>query len=98
MQLLSVPICIAIPFFCMWSLQQHRHHGECSRAIPAWGLQDWIIRIAVASLAMSYVQKAFERLANSDPANLVDIWRDLSILCVVVARVWLSIKKESDPR
>ena len=101
MQILSFHICIAIPFFCLWAIQQHRGDYQprnkwCAKSVlRAWPLKDWVFRLAVASLAMAYVQKAFERLDHHDLATWVDIWRDASVLFVAVARVWQSVRNEA---
>lgn len=82
MQLASIIICVLMPLFCLWTLQQT--HG--------WTAQNTLFKIAVASLAVAFTQKAFERISGVDAATLIDVWRDMSMLGIAMGKVWLGLR------
>lgn len=55
------------------------------------GAMGWLLRAAMASLALAYLQKAMSRI-EGNYATEIDIWRELSLLAVICCRVSIKAK------
>lgn len=81
---LSIHTCFFTVFALLLRLRKASIHG---------GLIAWILRIAMASLAIAYLQKAFSRMEGSF-ASEIDLWREVSLLLVIVCRIQIKSKTE----
>ena len=76
LQSASIVLCLLTWITLMMRLRQ-------TRLRVGWGL---VFRVAMASLALAYVQKTWGRL-EGNLASPVDVWREGSLLACIIAKL-----------
>ena len=77
LQQLSILICLFTTVGIILRLRQTR---------STYDTLGWIYRIALASLALAYLQKSWGRM-DGNIASPVDAWREISLLVVIAAKL-----------
>jgi len=58
------------------------------------GLLGMLLNLGMLSLSSAYLQKAFSRI-DGEPASLIDLWRECSLLLIVIIRVIIGGKERN---
>lgn len=84
LQQVSILACLLTVVALIMRLKQDR--GK----LDTWG---FIWTAGVSSLTVAYLQKTFVRI-DGDPADMIDVWRELSLFVVISAKLFIGIKSE----
>jgi hypothetical protein len=77
LQQLSILVCLSTTIGIMLRLRQTR---------TVYDTLGWIYRIALASLALAYLQKSWARM-DGNITSPVEAWREISLLVVIAAKL-----------
>lgn len=85
LQQISIHACFFSVLALLWRIRQVREDKT---------VLDYVLVIAMASLALAYFQKGWGRV-EGNPANLIDVWRELSLLVVMSIRIAICGKDDN---